>query len=135
MVENQKSHRWAAAVGGRTSSCATANAISTSYVVIETSQPPVRRASPREGALKTLHRSVPLAESGIGQGQVGTQYREMFKAAGWEFGASILDVMRCPCCPKDTKPDPDKAALKAGLVEILGDDEDGIATAMEDFGL
>jgi hypothetical protein len=43
--------------------------------------------------------------------------------------------MRCPACPKDAKPDPDKAFLKAGLVEILGDDEDGIAAAMEDFGL
>ncbi len=31
--------------------------------------------------------------------------------------------------------DPDKAALKAGIVEILGDDEDGIAATMEDFGL
>jgi hypothetical protein len=41
----------------------------------------------------------------------------------------------CPCCPKDAKPDPDKAAFKAGLVEILGDDEDGIAAAMEDLGL
>jgi hypothetical protein len=38
-------------------------------------------------------------------------------------------------CPKHAKPDPDKAALKAGIVEILGDDEDGIAAAMEDFGL
>jgi hypothetical protein len=42
--------------------------------------------------------------------------------------------MRCPCCPKGAKPDPDKAALKAGLVEILGD-EDGIAATTEDFGL
>jgi hypothetical protein len=43
--------------------------------------------------------------------------------------------MHCPCCPKGAKPDPDKAALKAGLVEIMGDDEDGIASTMEDFGL
>ena len=43
--------------------------------------------------------------------------------------------MRCPACPKDATPDPDKAALKAGIVEILGDDEDGIAATMEDFGL
>ncbi|HEY3856319.1 MAG TPA: hypothetical protein VGO67_18190 [Verrucomicrobiae bacterium] len=67
--------------------------------------------------------------------RLAARYREKFRAAGWEFGASILDVMRCPACPKDAKPDPDKAFLKAGLVEILGDDEDGIAAAMEDFGL
>ena len=67
--------------------------------------------------------------------RLSPRYREKFRAAGWDFGASILDVMRCPGCPKDAKPDPDKAALKAGLVEILGDDEDGIAATMEDFGL
>jgi hypothetical protein len=67
--------------------------------------------------------------------RLGPPYREMFQAVGWQFGASILDVMRCPSCPPDAKPDPDKAALKAGLVEILGDDEDGIAATMEDFGL
>ena len=43
--------------------------------------------------------------------------------------------MGCPCRPKGAKPDPDKAALKAGLVEILGDDEDGIAATIEDFRL
>jgi hypothetical protein len=38
-------------------------------------------------------------------------------------------------CLEGAKPDPDKAALKAGLVEILGHDEDGIAATMEDSGL
>src|SRR5437899_2549888 len=67
--------------------------------------------------------------------RLSPHYREKFKATGYAFGASILDVIHCPCCPKGARPDPDKAALKAGLVEILGDDEDGIASAMEDFGL
>jgi hypothetical protein len=67
--------------------------------------------------------------------RLSKRYRDSFKAAGWEFGASILDVMRCPCCPKDATPDPDKAALKAGLVEILGDDEDAIGTTIADLGL
>jgi hypothetical protein len=67
--------------------------------------------------------------------RLSQRYREKFKAAGYEFGASILDVMRCPCCPHGVKPDPDTAAMKAGLVEILGDDEDAIAATMEDFGL
>ena len=61
-------------------------------------------------------------------------YREKFKAAGYEFGASILDVRHCPCCPKGATPDPDTTALKAELVELLGDDEDGLAATLEDLG-
>jgi hypothetical protein len=67
--------------------------------------------------------------------RLSCRYREKFKAAGYDFGASILDVRHCPCCPKGATPDPDDAALKAGIVEILGDDEDAIAATMEDFGL
>lgn len=67
--------------------------------------------------------------------RLSQRYREKFKAAGYEFGNSIMNVLRCPACPKDAKIDPDKAALKAGIVEILGDDEDGIAATLEDFGL
>jgi len=67
--------------------------------------------------------------------QLSCRYREKFKAAGYEFGASILNVLHCPACPKDAKPDPGKAALKAGIVELLGDDEDAIVDAMEDCGV
>ena len=67
--------------------------------------------------------------------RLSSRYREKLRTAGYEFGASIFDVIHCPACPKGAKPDPDKAALKAGLVEMLGDDEDAIASAMEDFGL
>ena len=74
-------------------------------------------------------RSLSLSE------RLSGRYREKFKAVGYQFGASILDVQRCPACPKGATPDPDKSAMKAGIVEILGDDEDGIASTMEDFGL
>ena len=67
--------------------------------------------------------------------QLSEKYRENFKAIGYEFGGSILNVIHCPCCPKGAKPDPDKAALKAGIVEILGDDQDAIAAELEDLGL
>ena len=63
------------------------------------------------------------------------RYREKFKAVGWEFGASVLDVTRCPCCPKGAKPDLAKAEMKSALVDLLGDDEDGVAAMMEDYGL
>ena len=67
--------------------------------------------------------------------KLSDRYREKFKAIGFEFGGSVLNVLRCPGCPKGAKPDPDRAALKAGIVEVMGDDEDGIAAAMEDLGL
>lgn len=61
--------------------------------------------------------------------------RAKFKDAGWEFGGTLMNVRHCPCCPKDAKPDPEKAAMKAGIEEALGNDIDGIASTMEDFGL
>ena len=67
--------------------------------------------------------------------RLNQRYREKFKAAGYEFGGSMFNVIHCPGCPKGATPDPEKAAIKAALVEILGDDEDGIAATMEDFGL
>ena len=67
--------------------------------------------------------------------KLSDRYREKFKAIGYEFGGSVLNVMHCPACPKHAKSDADKAAMKAGIVELLGDDEDGIAATMEDFGL
>jgi hypothetical protein len=67
--------------------------------------------------------------------RLSPRYREKFKTAGWEFGGSILNVRHCPACPPGATPNPEKAALKAAIVEALGDDEDGIAATMEDFGL
>ena len=67
--------------------------------------------------------------------QLSRRYRKKFEAAGYEFGGSILNVRRCPCCPKGTKPDPEKDPLKAAIVEMLGNDEDAIASTTEDFGL
>ena len=62
-------------------------------------------------------------------------FRAQFKVVGWEFGTSVLDVRHCPACRKDAEPDAEKEAIKSAIVEALGDDEDGIASTMEDFGL
>ena len=67
--------------------------------------------------------------------RLSPRYREKFRAVGYEFGGSVMNVLRCPACPKDAKPNPDKAALKATIVEMLGDDEDGIAALFEDHRL
>lgn len=63
------------------------------------------------------------------------RYRKEFRAAGWEFGRSVINVIRCPCCPKDAKPDPELMETKATLEALLGGDEDGLASAFEDYNL
>jgi len=67
--------------------------------------------------------------------RLSERYREKFQAAGYEFGASVINVVRCPCCPKQAKPDPDRLATKRALEQLLGDDEDGLAATFEDFNL
>ena len=62
-------------------------------------------------------------------------YRGEFKNAGYVFGRSVINVIRCPVCPPNARPDPVKVHLKAGLEEILGDDEDGLAAHFEDLHL
>ncbi len=74
-------------------------------------------------------RSLPRSE------KLSPRYRAEFKAIGWEFGHSVINVIRCPCCPKDAKLDPERAATKAALEELLGDDEDGLAATFEDYRL
>jgi len=62
-------------------------------------------------------------------------YRTFLKTAGWEFGDSVINVVRCPCCPKDAKPNFERLATKQALEELLGDDEDGLAATFEDYRL
>ena len=63
------------------------------------------------------------------------RYRKLFSAVGWEFGQSVINVVRCPCCPKDATPNPDRVQTKAALEKLLGDDEDGLASSFEDYRL
>jgi hypothetical protein len=66
---------------------------------------------------------------------LSAHYRDAFRAAGWEFGQSLVNVTRCPACPKDAKPNPERIQTKAALENLLGGDEDGLAATFEDFRL
>ena len=68
-------------------------------------------------------------------GKLAKRYRKELRGAGWEFGRTVINVIRCPCCPKDAKPDADRAATKAALEAFLGNDEDGLASIYEDYRL
>jgi len=59
------------------------------------------------------------------------------KAEGWKFGSSRLVVLHCPCCPANggLKDADERAGITQDLADLLGDDEDGLASTLEDFGL
>ena len=67
--------------------------------------------------------------------KLSARYRAEFRSAGWEFGQGVINVIRCPCCPKDAQPNLDRVQTKAALEELLGDDEDGLAATFEDYRL
>jgi hypothetical protein len=79
--------------------------------------------------LAAAWRLLPRAE------KLSTRYREEFRAIGYEFGQSVINVVRCPCCPKDAQPNLERVQTKAALEELLGDDEDGLAATFEDYRL
>lgn len=67
--------------------------------------------------------------------KLSDRYREKFRNEGWEFGQTVVNVIRCPGCPKDAKPNAEKIETKAILETLLGDDEDGLAATFEDYRL
>ncbi len=67
--------------------------------------------------------------------KLSERYREKFKSAGWEFGQSVINVVRCHACPKDATPDLEKVETKAALEELLVGDEDGLAATFEEHQL
>ena len=62
-------------------------------------------------------------------------WREQFAASGWQFGRTVLNIIRCPCCPKEAQVDAAKAEMKAAIEELLGNDQDAIAVTFADHGL
>jgi len=78
------------------------------------------------------------AESWIelpGSQQLNDRYRAKFRANGWEFGSTVINVIHCPCCPKDAIADPETVAIKAALEDLLAGDEDALAVTFEDHHL
>lgn len=64
--------------------------------------------------------------------------RRALIAEGWKFGSSRLVVLHCPCCRRNGNRllDADqRAAITQELADLLGDDEDGLASTLEDFDL
>lgn len=67
--------------------------------------------------------------------------REALKKDGWKFGSSILAILECPCCPKQKEEGTVEEAEKIEerkmkrivLADILGDDEDGLQSMLEDM--
>ncbi|MFN7137820.1 MAG: hypothetical protein ACK4UN_00620 [Limisphaerales bacterium] len=82
-------------------------------------------SSEEADAWRSLPRPLKLSE----------KYRSEFKAAGWQFGQTVINVIHCPCCPKDARPNFNRVQTKAALEQLFGDDEDALAATFEDYNL
>ena len=67
--------------------------------------------------------------------KLSERFRKEFRAVGWKFGRTVINVVHCPCCPKDARADEERLHTKAALEELFGDDEDGLAATFEDYRL
>jgi len=67
--------------------------------------------------------------------KLAPKWRKELVGAGYVFGRTVINVIRCPACPKGAQPDPEKVLLKAEIEELLAGDEDGLAATFEDHGL
>jgi len=67
--------------------------------------------------------------------RLNDRYRGKFRLLGWEFGQSVITVIRCPACPKGSEANAESVEIKTALEELLGGDEDGLAAMLEDYGL
>jgi hypothetical protein len=63
------------------------------------------------------------------------KYREKFRTAGWQFGLTVVNVLRCPCCPDDAQANPALVLTKGAMEEMLADDEDALALIFADHAL
>jgi hypothetical protein len=67
--------------------------------------------------------------------RLAARWREEFEMAGYVFGRTVINVIRCPSCPTGAKPDAAKVLMKAELEDLLAGDEDGLAATYDDHGL
>lgn len=87
---------------------------------------------PHNLAKRASDKGTPLNEIGV---------RQALEKAGWKFGgSSVLAILNCPCCRRNaensSEPDPDaedRAMRRSVLAEVLGDDEDGLQSMLEDL--
>ena len=60
------------------------------------------------------------------------QIRADFKEIGWVFGENLAHIIRCESCPEGETKQTLRTQLQSVMVDLLGDDIDGIIAEMED---
>lgn len=91
----------------------------------------LKRMSPQSRAM------VPFQGSYTGETwerKLTPYWRAQFKAIGFQFGSSVVAVLRCNCCPKGASIDPTAIHNTRLISNLLEGDEDGIASFLSDYG-
>ena len=67
--------------------------------------------------------------------QLSKTYREKFCEKQWQFGQTVINVLRCPCCPPEARANPAVVLTKAAIEDMLSDDLDALTVMFADNGL
>jgi hypothetical protein len=69
-------------------------------------------------------------------GKLTPEIKAAFERDGWRFvGNSVYAIRQCPACKNepDTVESRGRAVTRAALAEILGDDQDGLISELNDL--
>jgi hypothetical protein len=67
--------------------------------------------------------------------KLNDRYRQEFRAVGWEFGQTVINITRCPCCPKDAQPNQEIVQRKANIETLMAEYQDELAATYSDCNL
>ncbi|MBK8092222.1 MAG: hypothetical protein IPK32_09670 [Verrucomicrobiaceae bacterium] len=67
--------------------------------------------------------------------RLSPRYRAAFQEAGYQFGPTVMHLIRCPGCPDDARANEGRTAIKHAIEEMLDDDLDAIAATFNDHQL
>ena len=69
-------------------------------------------------------------------GKLTPMIEAAFERDGWKFiGHNVYAICRCPACKDkpETKESKNRTAMRQALVEVLGDDPDGLISELNDL--
>ena len=67
--------------------------------------------------------------------RLSDENRQEFVKHGWQFGNSVVNIVRCPRCPPWVKENLERVSTKNSLEKLFGNDIAGLVATFEEYEL